>query len=359
VVECERAETQLEQYVGLLASVAAPILVVRPTRGRDLAPDAERVTLEPLSLHESIELLDQVTDPVYRTAAHSLVDQVGGVPASIFELANALAVMPDAHVSVSLMSLLQTRLDALSPASRRVLAVAALAGERCWGGLLRELAGGAPAPSGTAGSGGQRATGEDASTSADVARAAAGADLAALRRSDILVREPTSTMPGEVEYRFRSELLRRAVLQMLPFGERPSVHLRIATWLEQNAPLAFAELAGEHFEKGGAPDAAYGHYLAAADEAELEEDFAAADRLFGKLATLAVADDLRAQAALAYGQAAVHRGDAALARRLLDEAATAVACCATDRRDLRDALARLREDTKLLGSDDERRVEVI
>jgi class 3 adenylate cyclase len=320
VVECERAETSLEQFVGLLASTEAPVLVVRPTRGRDLSPEAERLALSPLSLEESRQLLDLVTDPAFRVVAHSLVEQVGGVPASIFELAHALSATPDTHVSASLMSLLQARLDALDARTRRLLAVAALVGDRCWEGLLR-------------------ATVPDA-----------GDDVGALHHSDVLVREATSTMPGEVEYRFRSELLRRAVLQMIPFAERPMVHLRIATWLEQNAPLSFAELAGDHFERGGAPDAAYGHFLAAAEEAELEEEHAVADRLYARLVALEVGPDLRAQAALAYAEAAIHRGDATLAQRQLLEAETVIAGCDDESsRRLRDALARLVSDAGALA----------
>ena len=315
VVECERAETPLEQFVGLLASADAPILVVRPTRGRDLAPGAERLVLTPLSLDESLALLDQVTDPVFRVVAHSLVEQVGGVPASIFELAHALSATPDTHVSASLMSLLQARLDALEGRPRRLLAVAALVGERCWEGLLRATVEGA------------------------------GDGIASLQHSDVLVREPTSTMPGEVEYRFRSELLRRAVLQMIPFAERPMSHLRIATWLEQNAPLSFAELAADHFERGGAPDAAYAHFLAAADEAELEEEHAVADRLFHRLIALEVDVELRAQALLAYAQAAIHRGDGPLARSQLAEAEAAIAGCGAEH------CARLREAHERLARD--------
>ena len=42
-----------------------------------------------------------------------------------------------------------------------------------------------------------------------------------------------SSLPDETEFRFRSELLRRAALLMVPLSERPSLHGRIAQWLEQ------------------------------------------------------------------------------------------------------------------------------
>lgn len=296
-IECERSEASLEQFVQLLASSDAPFLIVRPSRGRDLPEGTERITLEPLNGSESQALVDLVTDPVFRVAAHSLVQQVGGVPASIFELARALAITQDTNVSMSLIGLLQARLDTLEPRTRKLLATAAMVGERSWDGLLRALHGDAVG------------------------------DLGHLHCSDVLVRQPSSTMPGEVEYRFHSELLRRAVLQMIPFAERPALHLRIATWLEQHAPLSFAELVAEHFDRGGAPDASYAHFLAAADEAELGADHAAADRLYRRIAQLRVGPDLLAQAALAYAQAAIHRRDRELAEAQLAEAVQAIERC--------------------------------
>jgi hypothetical protein len=178
----------------------------------------------------------------------------------------------------------------LEPAARRLLALAALTGERSWEGLLREFAG-------------------------DVR-----GSLRTLRASDLLVRQSDSRLPGEVEYGFRSELLRHAVLQMTPFAERPTLHLHIATWLEQHAPLHFSELTAEHFEKGGAGDAAYAYYLTAAAEAEADDDLARADRLYHRLLGLDVAPALRGEGLLAYGQAALLRGDKDLALAQLDEA---------------------------------------
>ncbi len=290
LVENDRFDPDVEAFVEHLTGAQAPMLVVRTSRGRDLPAGAEAVTIAPLSIDESLELLDQVADPVFRVAMRSLVHQVGGVPASVFELGRALSITQDTHFSGSLTSLLQTRLDMLEPAARRLLALAALTGERTWEGLLREFAG-------------------------DVR-----GSLRTLRASDLLVRQSDSRLPGEVEYGFRSELLRHAVLQMTPFAERPTLHLHIATWLEQHAPLHFSELTAEHFEKGGAGDAAYAYYLTAAAEAEADEDLVRADRLYHRLLGLDVAPALRGEGLLAYAQAALLRGDKDLALAQLDEA---------------------------------------
>ncbi len=315
LVESDRFDPELEAFVDRLTDAAAPMLVVRTTRGRDLPPDVEACTLSPLSNDESLELLGQIADPVFEVAVRSLVHQVGGVPASVFELARALSITQDTHFSGSLTSLLQTRLDMLDPSARRLLALAALSGERTWEGLLRSFSG-------------------------DVRHG-----LQLLRRSDLLLRQPTSRLPGETEYGFRSELLRHAVLQMTPFSERPALHLHVATWLEQHAPLPFSELIAEHFEKGGATDAAYVHYLTAAAEAEADDDIARADRHYRRMASLDVGPNLAAEGLLTYAQTAIQRGDRALALAQLDRAEAALAQCVDEPCEhLRATARRLRED---------------
>ena len=314
----ERYAPQLDQFAGLLAAADAPLLVVRLSRGRDLPDDAPRLTLQPLSTQESLRLLDQVVDPVFGVAARALVEQVGGVPASIFELARALAITQDTNVSSSLVSLLQARLDGFEPAARRLLWVAALSGERCWEGLLTTVVPGA------------------------------ASHLRPLRHADVLVQESISDLPGQPAYRFGSELLRRAVLQMIPFSERPGLHLRIATWLEQHAPLPFSEEIASHFEKGSAPEAAYAHYLAGAGEAFADGDRSRAERLYQALTRLDVDAAAQAQAALAHAEAALTWRSLDTARAELDRAERIIDSSAPEEDErLREALARLRRDLEI------------
>jgi hypothetical protein len=320
ISESDRFDPDLDLFVELLLRADAPLLVVRAARNRDLGASADVLTLGPLSPEESMSLFLHFADPTFERAGRALIDQVGGNPTSVFELGLALTITQETHFRGSLTSLLQTRLDLLEPRARRLLALAATCGERTWEGLLRAVHG-------------------------DVA-----AELQALCRDDVLVRQPSSSIAGDAEFRFRSELLRHAVLEMTPFADRPDLHLRVASWLEQEAPLAFSEAIGEHFERGGAPDAAYAHFLAAAAEAEAADDRPKTDRLFAHIAELDVAQELRAQGTLVYAQTALNRGDAALAERQLDLAAELPALSdvedsghlrATEKR-LRDDLAALR-----------------
>src|SRR5690606_5536054 len=121
----------------------------------------------------------------------------------------------------------------------------------------------------------------------------------------LLVKEPSSALPGETEYRFQSELLRNAVLLMIPFAERPHLHLRIASWLELKAPLEFAALTAEHFERGGSPDSAFDQFLTAAEQALADGDARRSFELFDRTLAQAVPPAMLAQGALASLQAAL------------------------------------------------------
>jgi len=274
-----RDETLLE-FLALLRNADAPILLLRTSRWATLPAEAETLVLAPLDFDESLALLDELASPEMRTVSEALVRQVGGVPAYVLELGRALSLTQSGSFSGSLASLLQSRLDMVEAPARLLLAQAALTGEATWEGLLLELA---------------------AEQDQDLVRA--------LVDQDLLVREAQSSIPEDIEYRFQSELLRQAVLRMIPFSDRPLLHLRIATWLESHAPLTFSELIAEHFERGGSPDAAYAHYLAAADQAAASGDAERADDLYERLLGLDLGADLLAEGALAYANAALARGD--------------------------------------------------
>lgn len=320
VVENEPRDPQLLEFLALLQRAKAPILVLRTSRGRNVPDDVATIHLTPLSFEESVQLLDQVASPTLRLAAQSLVQQVGGVPAYVLELGRALSITQEESFSGSLASLLQSRLDMIDSRARRLLAQAALVGEATWEGLLRELAGGSEV-----------------------------AEVRELVAENLLVKQAGSSIPGETEYRFQSELLRNAVLRMIPYADRPLLHLRIATWLEQHAPLSFAELTAEHFERGGSPDAAYAHFMTAADVAVTRGDDVHAFELFERLLRLELTSPFLAEGTLAYAQAAIAARDAARAERLLATAASHVERCPEEaKHDLQHVREQLEKDLRVL-----------
>lgn len=319
IVENEPNDPASREFVALVAAAEAPMLVLRTSR-RHAVDHAKVIHLPALTPEESLRLLGEVAGPALRVAAAGLVEQVGGVPAFVLELGRALSVASLDSFPGSLASLLQARIDLIDAPYRRLLAHAALAGEVVWEGLLRELAG--PAVSG---------------------------DVEVLLREKMLVAQTGSSIPDELEYRFQSEFLRNGLLRMIPFSERPVLHLRIATWLERHAPLSFSAMTAEHFSLGGAPDAAYAHYLTAADLATAQDDSARAFELFERLLGLPIPPELRTEGALALTQAALSLGAGERARSAFERAESLLDGCAPEaRRELGRVLEQLGHDLALL-----------
>ncbi len=315
VVENEPRDPTLLEFLALLARADAPILILRASR-HPPEPGREVLELPPLTLEESLDLLEELTSSETRASAEALVEQVGGVPAYVLELGRALSITQEGSFPNSLAALLQARLDMLALRPRRLLAYAALVGEVAWEALLLELAG----------------SGSDT-------------DLKVLLHENLLVTRSGSAIADEVEIRFQSELLRNAVLRMIPYSERPLLHLRIATWLEQHAPLALSELTADHFEKGGSPDAAYAHYMAAADLTATHGDWPTTDGLYRRLLELQLPEPMLAEGALAFCQAALSLGQQEQAGLALEQAEQHIkACRSIVRSNLEVVLEQLRFD---------------
>jgi class 3 adenylate cyclase len=122
-----------------------------------------------------------------------------GTP-SIEDLA-AAAPMPD-----NVQAVIANRLDLLASADRGVLQAAAVVGRQFWPGAV--------------------------AFAANQPLSAAERALARLEARDLVQELPTSTMAGQVEYRFRHILVRDVCYQRMPRAERVVRHQRTAEWLE-------------------------------------------------------------------------------------------------------------------------------
>ena len=190
----------------LVEASSAALLLLRLSR-KPAPAGAAQLALPPLSRDACLDILGQFVDPALQLVTTSLVGETGGNPAYTIELGRTLSNARSGSFSGSLTSLLQARLDMLPQAQRYLLAQLALVGERSWSGLAAHLAD---------------------SNAAD----SSGANIDDLLDEEFLVSETTSSLPEETELRFRSELLRRAALLTVPLSERPSLHERIAEWLD-------------------------------------------------------------------------------------------------------------------------------
>lgn len=192
-----------------------PQLIVRLSR-RAAPEGVACLKLPPLDRASGLRILEALVDPSLHLVMTSLVTETGGNPAYTIELARTLSSARSGGFSGSLTSLLQARLDMLPAAQRYLLAQLALVGEYFWEGLVYELAANTP---------------EDAD---------------ALLAQDFLLAVEPSRLSGERELRFRSELLRQAALLMVPLAERPTLHERIARWLEAHQAPIIAPLLHDH-----------------------------------------------------------------------------------------------------------------
>jgi predicted ATPase len=107
----------------------------------------------------------------------------------------------------TLVAMVQSRLAALDPASRRVLRAASVFGESFWPGGVMALS-----------------AGDDAAALHD--------RLAFLTRQEILVKRAVSRFPGEDEYAFRHALLREGAYALLTEEDRVLGHRLAGAWLE-------------------------------------------------------------------------------------------------------------------------------
>lgn len=222
----------LEPLVEVLRAASKKLFFVRLSRKPAPAGAAE-LTLAPLSQDACLDILGQFVDPALKLVTTALVAETGGNPAYTIELGRTLSNARSGSFSGSLTSLLQARLDMLPQAQRYLLAQLALVGERSWAGLAAHLA---------------------EANLADMR----GADVGGLLGEAFLVREADSSLPEETELRFRSELLRRAALLMVPLSERPSLHGRIAEWLAPRVPEGLQALLAYHRRESRAEAAALG-----------------------------------------------------------------------------------------------------
>jgi class 3 adenylate cyclase len=288
----------------------APILVVCMARPEllDLRADwgggkrhAATAALEPLSVDETERLVGNLLggdglDPATQTR---IVTASEGNPLFVEETIAMLVDdgllhqegdrwvtagdLGDVSVPPTIQALLAARLDRLDEGERAVLGRAAVVGQVCYLGAVRELSPEDERP--------------------EIARR-----VQQLVRRD-LVRPDPSDLPGEDAFRFHHGLLRDAAYQMLPKETRADLHERFATWLEQHEAMTDAdEFVGYHLERAHAyrielgpedersralADRAADRLSAAAKRAYDRADTPATENLARRAASLRADDDPR------------------------------------------------------------------
>ncbi len=190
----------------------------------------------------------------------TLVDHAEGNAFFLEELIRAAAEgkgsMPD-----TVLSMVQSRLEGMEPAARRVLRAASVFGLGFWSG------------------------GVAAMVDEDVPRW-----LETLAEREVISSPREGRFPGEAEHAFRHAMVREAAYAMLTEADRALAHRLAGTWLE-GAGEGDPRVLARHFELGGELDRAAACYERAAEQALYGNDLEAAiDRAEWALAHAPVHD---------------------------------------------------------------------
>ena len=203
----------------------APMLLfclARPDlRDARAAWSGEAITLEPLTLEESDQLIESLLgDAELDEATRSRIRDVAeGNPLFVEQLLAMIAdgSAPD-EVPATIQALLAARLDALPDEEREIVERASVIGLDFEWEALGELA-----PDG---------------------RRPPGAPLAALVRKELI--RPHEAIPDT--FRFRHMLIRDAAYDRIPKSQRADLHERFAGWLDGRGE-EFEEILGYHLEQ--------------------------------------------------------------------------------------------------------------
>ncbi|MCC6406570.1 MAG: AAA family ATPase, partial [Planctomycetes bacterium] len=212
--------------------------------------DLVELVLGPLPREAATALVREALGPsVARALVERVVDRADGNAFYLEELVRSVSEGHGEKLPESVVGMVQSRLEAVGDEARRVLRAASVFGQRFWAGGVLALLG--------------------SSIDADGLRDA----LAHIVSREIVSRRPSSAFEGEVEYAFRSGLVRDAAYELLTENDRVTGHRLAGGWLAaagERDPLVLAE----HFSRGQEPARALDAFHRAAGQSLDANDFA-------------------------------------------------------------------------------------
>lgn len=269
VDDIQHADDATRELIELLDRdpVEAPLLVVA-TAGPQESLAGERIELGPLTTEDVAQMVDDLLGDVAATpaAVRSVVQRSEGNPLFAGELVRALAEDPDAEIPGSLEAMVESRIDTLEPADRRLLRTASVLG-----------------------------------SDVDIALLAEMVDPDLFRRQDRwdrLDRFLERVGPGEVRFRF--DTYHRVVYGGLSYRNRRQLHRRLIEVLEERGATASREqlaILAFHADRGSDRDRTWRYSTAAAAAAADAAMYDDAGRLYslalGARAAVSNTDELR------------------------------------------------------------------
>jgi class 3 adenylate cyclase/tetratricopeptide (TPR) repeat protein len=269
----------------LLVATARPeLLDLHPTWGTGLVAQT-MMPLEPLPVEAAQRLASRLIEAVAATSLDParLVEVAGGNPLFLEELAASVAERGESEdLPVTVREAIAARIDAMPTQVRDALLSAAVVGKTFWRGVL-EAVGGVP----------------------DVDEA-----LHVLEARDLVRRDSSSQLAGDVQYTFKHMLIREVAYSTVPRATRRERHAAVAHYIEDVlAGETLATILAYHWREAGEPARAIPYLLAAADAARRSWAQGAVIELYTRAFDLAEDDELRRRIRLQRGLALVVLND--------------------------------------------------
>jgi len=225
----------IDAALGALSDQPLMVLALARTKVHESIPQlwadraVQEIRLRKLSRRASEQLVRQVLgDTVESELVKLIVERSERHPSYLEEFLRAVAEGRGTSTPPAVLAMVQAGIEKLDPAARRVLRAASIFGETFWRGGVDALIGG-----------------EDTA-----------AWLADLVEQGVIAIKDDGRLPAEVEFQFRSPLIREAAYEMLTKDDRVAGHWLAGQWLEQAGETDPTSIEA-HFQlcgSGGKPD---------------------------------------------------------------------------------------------------------
>ncbi|MGI8676745.1 MAG: ATP-binding protein [Nocardioidaceae bacterium] len=291
----QRSELELLDYLAkyvrdapimLVAPARPELLDTHPTWGIGLVAQTT-LPLDPLDASDAAALASHlVKSAAERTFdLDRLVEVAEGNPLFLEELAASILEVGDGGaLPVTVREAIASRIDVMPPDTRATLLSAAVIGKTFWRGLLVEVGG----------------------ADIDIDEA-----LSALEARDLVRREPTSQLAGDVEFTFKHMLIREVAYTTVARAPRRRRHGAVARYIEETIEGSSETLPwvlAYHWREAGEPSRAIPYLLAAAESAFRGWAQGAVSDLYTAALELAEDDGLRRRIRLQRSIAMVRLG---------------------------------------------------
>jgi class 3 adenylate cyclase len=190
----------------LVAATRPELLDVRPTWGSGFGAQTT-IPLDALAPMDAEALAAQLVHSPGQPAfdVGRIVEVAGGNPLFLEELAASVVELGESDdLPVTVREAIAARIDATPPDARTVLLAAAVVGKTFWRGVVEEVAG----------------------ISVDDA-------LLVLEARDLVRRDPTSQLSGDVQFTFKHMLIREVAYATVPRARRRELHAAVARHVEE------------------------------------------------------------------------------------------------------------------------------